>query len=330
MSSGVQTADQRRSLARALARGVWLCAAILVAFGGAITTLRAGMAIDGWWVLDRGNGDHFLLAYPLEKWFANRGTFAEHTHRLVGVVVGLLSILYVAVRWLERPRAGRKLALAWAGLAAVCVQGAVGGFRVLENSEDLAFLHGALAQLVFALLGVNVVVSAAEWDSPPSDSRSNASPIGRISPRRAWITAALVYSQTVLGAWLRHTGAELALSLHLVFAAVATIAVLALARDLRRSGDGAALLARRGRRLQWLVSIQLSLGLVTLLAIFVVSGGFTAEVSILETLSATAHVLTGALLLQEAVASALWLGRDARVRATRSLNAHGLSLEAAR
>ncbi len=328
MSAGAQPIDRRRNLARVLARGVWLCAAILVAFGGAITTLRAGMAIDGWWVLDRGNGDHFLLAYPLEKWFANRGTFAEHTHRLVGVVVGLLSILYVVVRSLERPRSARKLMLAWAGLLAVCVQGAVGGFRVLENSQDLAFLHGALAQLVFALLGANLVVSAAEWDVAPASQQAEPS---TLAPRRAWITAALVYSQTVLGAWLRHTGAEFALALHLVFAAVATLAVLGLARALRREGERAPILARRGRRLQWLLGVQLGLGLLTLVAIFVVSGGFTAEVSALETLSATAHVLTGALLLQESVASAMWLARGRRaVESSRSADVDMSMVEVAR
>ncbi len=330
MSTGVQTQAQRRSPARFLARGVWLCAAILVAFGGAITTLRAGMAIDGWWVLDRGNGDHFLLAYPLEKWFASSGTFAEHTHRLIGVVVGILSILYVLVRSFERPRSSAKLALAWAGLVAVCAQGAVGGFRVLENSQDLAFLHGALAQLVFALLGVNVVVSAADWDTAPRGSNSATVRHMSVSPRRAWVIAAVVYSQAVVGAWLRHTGAELALTLHLVFAAVAIVAVLALARDLRRGAGVAPLVSRHGRRLQWLVGVQFGLGLITLLAIFVVSGGFTAEVSTLETISATAHVLTGALLLQEVVASAMWLARDARAVSPDRVEPVELAVEVAR
>lgn len=295
--------------ARRLAWGVWISTAVLVAFGGVITTLRAGMAIDGWWVLDRGNGDHFLLLYPIDKWFANSGTFSEHTHRLVGVVVGLLSIGYVVARWIERPRNGAKFKLAVAGLLAVCAQGAVGGFRVLENSENLAFLHGALAQLVFALLGVNVVLSSRDWDQvrqavEPRANEERAFPSARI----AWITAAVVYAQTVLGAWLRHTGFELALALHLVFAAVAVGVVLNLSRTLRRAATISPVLDRVGRRLLHLLMLQLSLGLATLVAI-VVSGGFKAEVTALETITATSHVLIGALLLQQAVAGALWIAR---------------------
>lgn len=307
MSNDTAIASAASRWTRPLALGVWLSAALLVAFGGAITTLRAGMAIDGWWVLDRGAGDHFLLAYPLEKWFKNSGTFAEHTHRLIGIVVGLLSIAYVLARTIERPRSGFKLALAWAGLLAVCVQGAVGGFRVLENSEHLAFLHGALAQLVFALLGANVVVSSGEWD------RAERGPARfELGSSFAWLTALAVYAQIVLGAWLRHSGAEAALAMHLVFAALSTGAVLALARALRRGAERFAVLGVLSRRLWLLLLAQLGAGLATLLAIFVISGGFTAEVSGAETLSATAHVLLGALLLQQLVAAAMWSGRLAR------------------
>lgn len=304
MSNVSTSAGVASRLSRPLAQSVWLAAAVLVAFGGAITTLRAGMAIDGWWVLDRGAGDHFLLAYPIEKWFKNSGTFAEHTHRLVGVLVGLLSIGYVCARAVERPRSGVKLTLAWAGLLAVCVQGAVGGLRVLENSEHLAFLHGALAQLVFALLGVNVVVSSSRW-SDRDGARSNqlrGSAVG-------WIAASCVYAQIVLGAWLRHTGVELALVLHVVFAVGAGGAVLALIRELRRRDDPSNVFKVLAKRLLVLLVSQLGVGLATLIAIFVVSGGFKAEVSGAETISATLHVLLGALLLQQTVAAALMSAR---------------------
>ncbi len=334
MSQQLPSTGAATRWARPLALSVWLSAAVLVAFGGAITTLRAGMAIDGWWVLDRGAGDHFLLAYPLEKWFASSGAFAEHTHRLVGVLVGLLSIAYAVLRSVEKPRSGAKLALAWAGLLAVCVQGAVGGFRVLENSPELAFLHGALAQLVFALLGANVVVSAASWSA--SSGSAAGAPSGadvRRLARASWWTAAAIYAQIVLGAWLRHTGVEIALTLHIVVAAFATVAVVSLARNLRRASASAPKLAVLSRRLVALLLAQLALGLATLAAIFVVSGGFTAEVSGAETLSATLHVLFGALLLQQTVAAAMWcahLGRATAAARVETSNASPLHWEAAR
>ncbi len=293
---------------RRFAVGAWLAALPLVVFGGAVTTLRQGMAIDGWWVLDRGQGDHFLLAYPIEKWFANAGTFNEHSHRLCGVLVGLLSIAYVVAAW-RASRAGTaaRAQLAWAfiGLIAVGAQGALGGLRVLENSPNLAFLHGVIAQAVLALLAVNVVLSNAAW----RDARAEVTAPATLR-RTAWLAVVAVYAQIFLGAWLRHTGNDIALVAHIGFAALAAGAVIVLARGLRETKDGR--FAQWGRRLLVLVMAQVTLGLVAMIAIFIVSGGFTAEVSGAEAISATAHVLLGALLLQSTVAAALWMQRRAR------------------
>jgi cytochrome c oxidase assembly protein subunit 15 len=288
---------------RRLALATLLAALPLAVFGGTVTTLREGMAIDGWWVLDRGHGDYFLLAYPVERWFASAGTFVEHTHRLFGALVGLLSIAYVVAASLA-PRVPGRAAWAWVGLLAVCAQGALGGFRVLENSPELAFLHGAFAQAVLALLAVNVVLCQPAWTeaAPPARERSAS------LRRSAKLAVAAVYAQIVLGAWLRHGGSDAALVAHVAFAALATGAVIALARGLRETGE--ARFGGQARRLLVLVVAQLALGLLALVAIFVVSGGFTATVSTAEAISATAHVLFGALLLQATVASAMWAHRD--------------------
>ena len=67
-----------------LALATVVAAIPLLLFGGSVTSLEAGMAIDGWLVLERGRGDHFLFFYPVEKWFRDVGTFVEHSHRLCG------------------------------------------------------------------------------------------------------------------------------------------------------------------------------------------------------------------------------------------------------
>src|SRR5262249_41575588 len=67
---------------RRLALAALVAAVPLVFFGGTVTTLHAGLAIDGWLVLEPGRGDHFLWLYPVDKWFRDVGTFVEHTHRL--------------------------------------------------------------------------------------------------------------------------------------------------------------------------------------------------------------------------------------------------------
>lgn len=287
---------------RRLALGTWLAALPLVVLGGSVTTLRAGMAIDGWWVLDRGNGDHFLLAYPIEKWFANAGTFSEHSHRLFGTLVGLLSILLVVAA--HRAQAGAlRVRWAWIGLVAVCLQGTLGGFRVLENSPNLAFLHGVVAQVVLAILAANVVLNDSAFAASRGREHSRAAGLARASR----LAIAAVFAQIFLGAWLRHTGNDLALVAHIAFAAIAAGAVIVLARGLREVRD--AELGRQAKRLFVLILAQVALGLLALVAIVLVSGGFTAEVSTAETISATAHVLFGAFTLQATVAAAMWISR---------------------
>lgn len=299
------TSDVRAASAwpHRLALGAWLSALPLVALGGTVTTLRQGMAIDGWWVLDRGHGDYFLLTYPLNKWFATAGTFSEHSHRLFGVLVGLFATAYVLAAWRTRRRESSLVPMALLGWFAVSAQGTLGGLRVLENSPQLAFLHGAFAQLVFAVLGANAVLSSRAW----SEMRSRASSAGPALRRWSTIAITAVYAQVVLGAWLRHSGGETPLMLHFVFAAVATGAVFAFARA--ASDSGLEQLARCARRLRWLVVAQLSVGALATIAIFAVSGGFTADVSLAEGITATSHVVLGALLLQQTVAAAMWARR---------------------
>ncbi|HVS17790.1 MAG TPA: COX15/CtaA family protein [Planctomycetota bacterium] len=289
---------------RRLAWATLLAALPLVLFGGTVTTLRAGMAIDGWFVLEPGRGDHFLLAYPLEKWLRDAGTFTEHTHRLFGALVGLLAIAHVACTVaLDRRR--ELVVASIAGLVAICGQGALGGFRVLENSQQLAFLHGSFAQAVFALLALNVVLASQAWRTLPRELDERARGLRALS----WLALLAVYAQIVLGAWLRHTGAALPLVLHVVGAFVSVAAVALAARGWKRAaGDsaGRAPLARASRRAHALVGAQALLGVGALVAVMVFSGGFQGAVSTGEMVLATAHVLFGALLLAQCLAGVLW------------------------
>ena len=209
---------------RRLALATLVAAVPLVFFGGTVTTLHAGLAIDGWLVLEPGRGDHFLWLYPVDKWFRDVGTFVEHSHRLLGSLVGLLAVAtLVATFALDRRRATR--ALAAAALLGVVVQGAIGGLRVLEKSENLAFLHGAIAQAVVALLGASWLSSALPLESAGS-------------LRLGWLAAISVYAQIVAGAWLRHGGGVPALAVHGILAAVVGILVFQLARSFGSGAPG--------------------------------------------------------------------------------------------
>ena len=303
---------------RRLAASALLAAVPLVFFGGSVTTLHAGLAIDGWLVLEPGRGDHFLWLYPVDKWFRDVGTFVEHSHRLFGSLVGLLAIATVVATWaLDRRRLQRGLSLA--ALLAVIGQGAIGGYRVLERSESLAFLHGAIAQGVFALLGACWIALSPGFRPALPRDRSADGERARTLRRLSLAAVAAVYLQILAGAWLRHGGGMGALGLHLAVALPVLILVPLLARRLRDGLDGASAEDRRrfrrlGRFLIGAIAVQVALGLA---ALVVVSTPDRASGGLGTAVMPTLHVVGGGVLLLACVASSMWVHRTAEGEAPR-------------
>jgi cytochrome c oxidase assembly protein subunit 15 len=301
-------------------RAAWWALALtfpIFLIGGTVTTLRVGMAVPDW----PTTFGHNMFTYPLSEMLGDRGVFWEHTHRLWGSLVGL-AVLAAWVAVLRFEARGLVRLLATAAFLGVCAQGVLGGLRVTQASPELAFLHGAFAQALFALLAALVALY-----TPYGRSAGAGSP--RVAGRALAVAVAavgIVFVQTVLGAWLRHSGADLALVLHIVLALLATGAVVLLASELRRAGAPA--LARAGRWLFALVWIQVALGLAAAVWIYVVTGPHN-PVSVGEAVFATAHVACGALLLACASAAlALLLARRAAtapegVRAAVGAPGHG-------
>jgi cytochrome c oxidase assembly protein subunit 15 len=290
-----------------------LCAVPLVLFGGSVTTLGAGMAVDGWLIAE----GHFLLFFPVDKWFRDTPTFVEHTHRLFGSLVGFFALATLAFTWVRREsKTARWSALV--ALLAVILQGALGGLRVLENDPGLAFLHGALGQLVFAVLCVNAVVLSGTWQG---EVRPAASALDRRALERSALMALLVtYAQVFLGAWYRHglrptpvESSTLRLALH---GAGALVVLLVLAGLVRRS---AALTVASGalpgsfefarRALPILLLLQLLLGGMAW------AGFRPGAVGPAEWALSIAHVLGGALLFATTAVLYLWTRRFARAGA---------------
>jgi len=279
-----------------LALATAACAVPLVLFGGSVTTIGAGMAVDGWLIAE----GHFLVLFPIESWFRDTATFVEHTHRLFGVLVGLFAVatLLAALRF-DRRRRARALALL--SLLAVGGQGAVGGLRVLEDSPRFAFLHGALAQAVLALLCCTAVYLSPRWTGRRGE-RALATANLRLAA--TWTTLA-VYAQVVAGAWYRHALRPAATPesaprflVHVVLAFVVVALVLSLARSLDQVGSAPARRLRNG--LLWLLGIQVALGLLALI------GHRPGAVGPIEWTLSIAHVLGGGLLLFQAARARMW------------------------
>jgi len=269
---------------------------VLILFGGLVTNTGAALAVPDW----PTTFGHNMFLYPWSRMVG--GIFYEHSHRLIGAVVGLLTLLLGATLW----RAGGRLRwLGVAAVAAVVVQGALGGLRVVLLQGTLAILHGCLAQAFFALLVAIAFLTARV--SPPRSAG--------VSPSTRALTvaaAALIYAQIVFGALLTHAGR---MDLHLAGAlAVFALAPVVTAR-LRRDGDP--LTAATAGVLLALLGLQLVLGVGAFVGRFTSVTLPAAPVTGL--LLPVAHRLVGSLLLAAAVVLALRVSSAAWRSASRAV-----------
>lgn len=186
---------------RLLHAAAWLTALAtfpLIWMGGLVTSHGAGLSVPDW----PNSFGYNMFALPFNKWLGTYagGVFYEHTHRLLGSLVGLCAIALTFVAW----RIERRPWVRWVAsgvLAAVIVQGLMGGFRVTEGSNLLAAMHGVFGQCVFALAAVVCVVTSRWWIDRRPDPR------GTLSKPVVWASAALVgliLMQLTLGAMMRH------------------------------------------------------------------------------------------------------------------------------
>jgi cytochrome c oxidase assembly protein subunit 15 len=260
----------------------------LIFVGGLVTTYRVGMAVPDWPTTFGMN--MFLYRF----WEAAWGVFIEHGHRLYGAAVGLATVVLMAWFLVAERRRSLKV-LGVIALLAVIGQGVLGGYRVRLNSTMLAAVHGCTAQAFFALMVVLCVLTGRDW-STATDRMADDQHLRR----RAAVTLGLVSAQVVVGAWLRHFGASMALVLHSLLAmAVWGHAALLAWRVERRKSEFSALLPP-ARALGLLVTLQLALGVAAwwLLRPF---DGMPRMVTNAQALIRTGHQANGALILAATV-----------------------------
>jgi heme a synthase len=255
----------------------------LLFVGGLVTSTGSALAVPDW----PTTFGHNMFLYPWSGMVG--GILYEHSHRLLGALVGFLTIILTVWLWRAEPRAW----LRWLGsiaLAAVILQGILGGMRVVLLAQTLAIVHACLAQAFFALL-----ISIACFTSPEKPGNFAEPPVGYLGRLRllSVVTTALIYAQVVFGAILRHTGARL--DAHLVFAGLVAIHVIVLAMHIWRHHFEEALVARPVMLLGGLLIAQLSLGLG---AYLVKHTAMAAVVTPLVRVSlTTVHLAVGSLML---------------------------------
>ncbi len=255
---------------------------VLIVFGGLVTNTGAALAVPDW----PTTFGHNMFLFPWSGMVG--GVFYEHSHRLLGALVGLLTVALAVTLW---RRGGRLRALGVVAVAAVIAQGIVGGLRVVLQTDTLAMVHGPLAQAFFALVvSLALVTSARMARSVP--------PLDAVTRGLTLAAAVLVYLQIVFGALLTHAGR---IDLHLAGAVAVFALVPMVTARLRRTGDEVA--APAARTLLVLLGLQLLLGLGAYLARFSavwIPGG---QLTIL--VLPVAHRLTGGLILAATVVLAV-------------------------
>ncbi len=170
-----------------------LCTFVLIILGGTVTSKGAGLAVPDW----PNTFNYNMFLFPPSMWVG--GIFWEHTHRLMGSLVGFMAIIMciwlwqtntadeseggqddsgstalrgpaVAIRLLQANTGDESEAairpwLKYFGIATlimVIAQGLMGGFRVTQLSIWLAVFHGITAQ-VFVCMTVLIAAATSRW-----------------------------------------------------------------------------------------------------------------------------------------------------------------------
>ncbi len=228
-----------------------------------------------------------MFLYPLSEMVG--GVLYEHSHRLMGSLVGLLTVILFILIWVKDSR----MWLRWLGLLAllgVIVQGVLGGLRVTELSLTLAIVHACMGQAFFALLcGIAWFTSKEARSQILLDKEKRKDFSIHKGQRLSLIITCLIYAQLIFGAILRHTGSRL--DAHLIFAFLVSLHIF--------------LIVRRTWQEETLFHSVLALVVLLVIQLMLGTGAFFVKLTTLsETVSeflivgiTTGHVAVGALML---------------------------------
>lgn len=279
---------------------VWVVC--LLSAGGITTSIHAGMAFLDW---PLSNG-----SLNPDGWLGQPDQLAEHSHRLLGMKVGFLSLIIFVWAFL---RESRPFVRYLAGAIVVCVifQGLLGGARVLLDPLNgvsspwvarlFAVAHACGAQAILAIWVSLILSQSRFWIESSLSSES--------SRVRFWgfIACGGLFIQLLIGALMRHMDAGLAIpsfpktpdgtwlptiwsvpvAVHFAHRVIAVGVTCLLAWFLYVASREKALM---GRQAIWGLGITILVFMQILLGVLII-------LTFKNPYVATCHVLTGAFLL---------------------------------
>jgi cytochrome c oxidase assembly protein subunit 15 len=252
------------------------CTVLLLLAGSLVTSTGSGLSVPDWPTTYGWN----MFTFPPSKWVG--GIFYEHGHRLIASSVGFLTIILAAWVWRADPRRWMKR-LGFAALGAVILQGALGGITVLFFlPAAISTAHAGLAEIFFCM-----TVAIALFTSPGWLNGGEQVDDARLR-RLATAATAIIYTQILVGATMRHTDAGLAIPdfpwmfghvipdhwdakiavhfAHRVGALLVAAAILATAARILSAHRNRRSLARPAMLSLVLVATQITLGALTVLS----------------------------------------------------------------
>lgn len=184
--------------------GAWVY--VLVTLGAFTTSIGAGMVFPDWPLSNGSINPH--------GWLVDVAMFAEHSHRLSGTIMGLITIALSVWLWRREPRRWVRT-LGWSALGIVIIQGLIGGKRVLLDSlavpgfemtlgQMLRIPHGILAQVYVCILIALGLALSRTWIERPI-------PVSATVRRAGLICVGLLLVQLAIAATMRHNYAGLAI-----------------------------------------------------------------------------------------------------------------------
>jgi heme a synthase len=188
-----------------LNRFAWLtvlATLLLICSGGMVTSKGVGLAVPDWPTTFGYN----MFLFPVSKWVG--GILFEHTHRLMGSLVGLLTVVLAVWIWLGEDRYWVR-SLGVIALAGVILQGVLGGLRVTMMKDEIGIFHACIAQAFLGLLVVIALVTTNFWRAL-ANARIALQEMASVKMLALAITVA-IYVQLALGATMRHQHRDLSI-----------------------------------------------------------------------------------------------------------------------
>lgn len=178
---------------------------LLIGWGGSVNATNSGLSVPDWPTTYEQN----MFTYPPSLW--KGPIFFEHSHRLLASVVGLLTIfLAIRVHLVEKAGQNRTwmIVCGWVSLAAVSIQGLLGGLTVLyQLPTEISVSHGMLAQFFLFTLLLMTSALSSQWRSAKHADSTLTPGLKRLTQ----VTFIFSIVQVLLGALTRHTYSGLAL-----------------------------------------------------------------------------------------------------------------------